>query len=74
MGHAKGNYEAAFVAKLNDCVSVASPKEIAEAAETQTWLEFAVKSEYMEVENARKLYGIYNQILAGFVTMINNRC
>ncbi|MEM7556696.1 MAG: four helix bundle protein [Cyanobacteria bacterium P01_A01_bin.84] len=60
----KRRYEAAFVAKLNDCE--------AEAAETQTWLEFAVKSEYMEVENARKLYGIYNQVLAGFVSMINN--
>ena len=60
----KRRYEAAFVAKLNDCE--------AEAAETQTWLEFAVKSEYIEVENARKLYGIYNQVIAGFVTMINN--
>ncbi|NJN09594.1 MAG: four helix bundle protein [Richelia sp. RM2_1_2] len=60
----KRRYQAAFVAKLNDCE--------AEAAETQTWLEFAVKCEYMEVENARKLYGIYNQVLAGFVSMINN--
>ena len=31
----KRRYEAAFVAKLNDCE--------AEVAETQTWLEFAVK-------------------------------
>ena len=60
----KRRYEAAFVAKLSDCE--------AEAAETQTWLEFAVKCEYMEVEDARKLYGVYNQVLAGFVTMINN--
>ncbi|YAG13891.1 four helix bundle protein [Nostoc sp. DSM 114161] len=36
----KRRYEAAFVAKLNDSE--------AEAAETQTWIEFAVKCNYME--------------------------
>ncbi|HEY9653249.1 MAG TPA: four helix bundle protein [Coleofasciculaceae cyanobacterium] len=30
----KRRYEAAFIAKLNDCVSEAAPKELAEAAET----------------------------------------
>ncbi len=37
----KRRYEAAFVAKLNDCES--------EAAETQTWIEFAVKCNYLVV-------------------------
>ncbi|MEA5535037.1 four helix bundle protein [Crocosphaera sp. XPORK-15E] len=60
----KRRYEAAFVAKLNDCES--------EAAETQTWLEFAVKCNYMDVEDGRRLYGIYNQVLAGLVNMIKN--
>ena len=60
----KRRYEAAFVAKLNDCE--------AEAAETQTWIEFAVKCNYLNVEAGRELYGTYNQILAGLVNMINN--
>lgn len=60
----KRRYEAAFVAKLNDCE--------AETAETQTWLEFAVRCGYLNVEKARELYGIYNQVLAGLVNMINN--
>ena len=60
----KRRYEAAFVAKLNDCE--------AEAAETQTWIEFAVKCNYMDVESGRELYGTYNQVLAGFVSMIKN--
>lgn len=60
----KRRYEAAFVAKLNDCE--------AEAAETQTWIEFAVKCNYMDVEVGRELYGTYNQVLAGLVSMIRN--
>ena len=47
-------YEAAFIAKLNDSE--------AEAAETQTWLKFAVKCSYLEVETGREVYGIYNRI------------
>ncbi len=38
----KRRYEAAFIAKLNDCVRGACRRQ-AEAAETQTWIEFAVK-------------------------------
>ncbi|MBD2212186.1 four helix bundle protein [Nostoc linckia FACHB-104] len=59
----KRRYEAAFVAKLNDCE--------AEAAETQTWIEFAVKCGYLDVEIARELYGTYNRILGGLVNMIS---
>ncbi|MHC5723802.1 four helix bundle protein [Nostoc sp.] len=60
----KRRYEAAFIAKLNDCE--------AEAAETQTWIEFAVKCNYMNVEVGREIYANYNQVLSGLVNMINN--
>ena len=60
----KRRYEAAFIAKLNDCE--------AEAAETQTCIEFAVRCSYLDVEKGRELYGLYNQALAGLVSMINN--
>ena len=60
----KRRYEAAFVAKLNDCE--------AEAAETQTWLKFAVKCNYLDVEAAREIYRTYNRIIGILVTIINN--
>ena len=60
----KRRYQAAFVAKLSDSE--------AEAAETQSWIEFAVKSRYLEVEQGRELYRNYNKILGMLVNMINN--
>ncbi|MBN3909453.1 MAG: four helix bundle protein [Nostoc sp. NMS1] len=60
----KRRYEAAFVAKLNDCES--------EAAETQTWLKFAVQCNYLNVETGRELYATYNRVLGILVTIINN--
>ena len=60
----KRRYKAAFRAKLSDSE--------AEAAETQTWIEFAVRCNYLDVEVGRELYGSYNQVLAGLVNMINN--
>ncbi|HIK30476.1 MAG TPA: four helix bundle protein [Oscillatoriales cyanobacterium M59_W2019_021] len=60
----KRRYEAAFIAKLNDCE--------AEAAETQTWIEFAVRCNYIKTETDREIYRTYNQVLAGLVSMINN--
>lgn len=63
-GWRKRRYKAAFVAKLNDCE--------AEAAETQTWIEFAVKCNYLNIEDGRRLYGIYNQVIAGLVNMIKS--
>lgn len=48
----KRRYEAAFVAKLNDSE--------AEAAETQTWIKFAVKCGYMNAVAGRELLGTYN--------------
>ena len=60
----KRRYQAAFVAKLSDSE--------AEAAETQSWIEFAVKSNYLEVEQGRELYRNYNKILGMLVNMIIN--
>jgi four helix bundle protein len=60
----KRRYEASFVAKLNDSES--------EAAETQTWLDFAVACEYLEQPMAQEIAQIYDRVLAMLVTMINN--
>ena len=60
----KRRYELAFVAKLNDCE--------AEAAETQTWLDFAVKCQYLDVETGQKLSKIYDEIISILVKVINN--
>ena len=60
----KRRYRAAFVSKLSDSE--------AEAAETQTWIQFAVKSNYLELEAGRQLYRTYNQILGKLVNMGNN--
>jgi four helix bundle protein len=62
-GWRKRRYPAAFVAKLNDCES--------ESAETQTWIEFAVKCNYINIEIGRELYGTYNKVLSGLVHIIN---
>lgn len=60
----KRRYAAAFVAKLNDAE--------AEAAETQTWLEFAMDCGYMEREIARRLFAEYDEIIAIIVSLIND--
>lgn len=60
----KRRYEAAFIAKLNDSE--------AEAAETQTWIDYAVDCGYINSDLGRDFYTRYNQILSGLVNMINN--
>ena len=60
----KRRYEAAFIAKLNDSE--------AEAAETQTWLDFAVECQYLERKTAEQLSNVYDEILAILVKIINN--
>ena len=60
----KRRYEAAFIAKLNDSE--------AEAAETQTWLDFAVDCRYLDKKLADEISSEYNQILAILVKVINN--
>lgn len=60
----KRRYPASFIAKLSDSEG--------EAAETQTWLQFAVECEYVSRDMARSLYAQYDAILGMLVTMINN--
>ncbi|PSO87128.1 MAG: hypothetical protein BRC45_01830, partial [Cyanobacteria bacterium QS_5_48_63] len=60
----KRRYEAAFIAKLNECES--------ESAETQTWIEFAVKCNYIDIEVGRELHQTYIRVLSGLVNMINH--
>jgi four helix bundle protein len=59
----KRRYQAAFLAKLSDAES--------EAAETQVWLEFAVKCNYLDRNRAAPLYQHYDEILRMIVAMIN---
>ncbi len=60
----KRRYEAAWVSKLSDCE--------AEAAETQVWLEFAVKCNYLTRDDGKRLYLTYDEILATLVGMIRH--
>jgi four helix bundle protein len=60
----KRRYEAAFISKLSDVE--------AEAAETQVWLEFAVKCKYLERDTAARLYKTYDEVLRTVVGMITH--
>ncbi len=60
----KRRYERAFVLKLSDAE--------AEAAETQTWIEFAVKCQYLDASTGQEIYRVYDQILGKLVRMITN--
>lgn len=60
----KRRYEAAFIAKLNDSEG--------EAAETQTWLEFSVRCNYLDKETGRELFREYDEIIAMIVSMEAN--
>src|SRR2546422_5945562 len=63
-GWRKRKYEASFVSKLNDAEG--------EAAETQSWIEYAVKCGYMERGVGRELHRSYDRILGKLVKMGNN--
>lgn len=60
----KRRYPAAFIAKLSDAEG--------EAAETQTWIQFAVECGYLEREKAKVLYSEYDIILGMLIRMISN--
>ena len=60
----KRRYKAAFIAKLSDAES--------EACETQIWLEFANKCNYLDVIMQEKLDKAYNHIMAQIVLMIKD--
>lgn len=63
-GWRRRRYSAAFVNKLNESES--------EAAETQTWLQFAVDCEYLNADQARPLYQNYDSLIAMLVKMENS--
>ena len=57
-------YEAAFVNKLNEAES--------EAAETQTWIKFAIDCEYLDHEHRTELHKSYDFMIGKLVNMIRN--
>lgn len=60
----KRRYEGAFVLKLSDAET--------EAAETQTWLEFAAECGYVSRETVAPLLDEYDQLIRILVDMIHN--
>ena len=58
----KRRYRAAFIAKLSDSES--------EACETQVWIEFARRCEYLNDETCDELDAVYEQIMGQIVKMI----
>ena len=58
----KRRYKAAFIAKLSDAEG--------EAAETQTWIEFAVKCDYLDRDDAKRIYATFDEVLRMIVSMI----
>jgi four helix bundle protein len=60
----KRRYQAAFISKLCDSES--------EAAETQVWIEFAVKCNYLDRDRAGPLYRAYDDVIRTLVGMITH--
>ena len=63
-GCRKRRYAASFVSKLNDAEG--------EAAESQSWLQFAVDAQYVTPAEARPLYSEYDQIIGMLLHMQNH--
>jgi four helix bundle protein len=61
-GWRKRRYPNAFVSKLSDAD--------AESAETQVWLEFALKCGYLEPVLSKELDSIYDRIMGKLVNMM----
>ena len=57
----KRKYPKSFISKLSDSEG--------EAAETQVWLDYALKCEYMDQENRNQLYDQYEHIIAMLINM-----
>jgi len=57
-------YEAAFINKLNEAEG--------EAGETQAWIEYAVKCEYLNRDEGKRLHKKYDNIIGMLVNMGNN--
>ncbi len=63
-GWRRRRYEAAFCDKLNG--------DEAEAAETQTWIEYSVRCGYMTAKEGRELHRAYDRLIGKLVRMQNN--
>ncbi|OFX50011.1 MAG: four helix bundle protein [Bacteroidetes bacterium GWA2_30_7] len=63
-GWRRRKYKAAFINKLNEAEG--------EAAETQVWLEYSVKCNYISREIGESLHLKYDNIIAKLVNMGNN--
>ena len=63
-GWRRRKYEKVFVNKLNESEG--------EAAETQVWLEFAVKCKYLDRKIGKELHELYDRIIGKLVNMGNN--
>ena len=63
-GWRKRRYRLAFISKLNDAEG--------EAAETQSWIEHAVRCSYLNRERGTALHNGYNDVLGKLVVMQNN--
>jgi four helix bundle protein len=60
----KRRYKAAFIAKISDAGT--------EACETQIWLEFAQRCNYLAEEKVKELNEKYDHIISQLVLMIND--
>jgi four helix bundle protein len=60
----KRRYPAAFVSKLSDAE--------AEAAETQVWIQFAIRCGYLDGTTGGQVYDRYNHILSSVAGMITH--
>jgi four helix bundle protein len=59
----KRRYEGAFISKCSDSET--------EAGETQSWLEFAVKCQYLDRDIGAELYRTYDEVISTLVGMMN---
>jgi four helix bundle protein len=60
----KRRYEKSFISKLSDAE--------AEAGETQVWIAFALRFEYINPKEANQLHSSYDDVLRTLVGMINH--
>lgn len=63
-GWRRRRYQAAFCDKLNNAE--------AEAAETQTWIQYSVRCAYLSKKDGRELHREYDKIMGKLVNMQNN--
>jgi four helix bundle protein len=63
-GWRRRKYRGAFVNKMNEAEG--------EAAETQVWLEYSVKCEYMSREDGTRLHRKYDEIIGKLINMGNH--